>query len=209
MNKTRLKVWLSEFFAVVIFGLFIFSIAFNHNIAYASSCYLGAGFGSSDANGVYTDTGSTQVGDPIYFNGLEYLYHWNASVDAWVIHNPVENVNGTSHEYYLLGTTPVGSYTVESGSSPAGTISLTSCGGGGGSQSSTLPSYIGDLLLAGNATATVVDASNTVFQIQYLVATGTQEFLNAIINHTQQNIFNGLILFALTLICFVLYFRRR
>jgi len=94
--------------------------------------YQGSGFGDANINECWTDYGTPYNGQPQYVNADADRYLFWDGANTWYI-NDAPSAGGSSYYFsYLLGTTPNGTYAVGPfmGSSPGGTISLVSCGGG-------------------------------------------------------------------------------
>lgn len=83
--------------------------------------YTVSGAGTASANGDYWDTGETNYGYPICTNGTYYLYFFGG--DEWWVLDDALNAPPFAYHCSVMNVAPnEGSWNVESGSSPAPTI---------------------------------------------------------------------------------------
>jgi hypothetical protein len=93
--------------------------------------YTVSGAGTAAANGNYWDTGETNYDYPICTNGNYYLYFFGG--DEWWVMDDVMNAPPFAYHCSVMNVAPnEGSWSVESGASPAPTITKYSGGGSGG-----------------------------------------------------------------------------
>lgn len=166
-----------------------------------AACYSASGFGTAGVDGTYTDSGTTFNGQIVYTNGNgKSLFAQDNPNQFWAIDNTGWTTGGVNYYNYQspFSTPDTGTWIVQTGASPAGTITSVSCGGGTGTTTpDSLPNWIGLDFFTSRATSTLVDASTTVYEFAYSVNTTTQEMFNALTDHTQSNLAYGLGLFII------------
>jgi hypothetical protein len=98
-------------------------------VAYASNSYCATGFIPTSFNGVYTDTGQTQNGQPMYQNiDAKWLYQTNSDPYAWLLSNAnYYNFNGAAFNELDPINNPDSSTWVANGDGTAGSIVLGDC----------------------------------------------------------------------------------
>jgi len=204
MTKDEKKDLKKGLFASTAFLFVLFFCTISPNKAFASNCYTASGFGTTSVNGSWTDTGTTANGKPIYINGVNYLVKADTNGFMEIADNNAHNGTGNVWYFDLTGYSApdTATWTVNDGSSPAGTFVSVSCGGGGGGGTTTPISFF--------------YASSSVFTIGSVAsstASGTTEsFVNLtpygidlINNLTSQAFLLSLVGIMLILILIILY----
>lgn len=157
--------------------------------SHASTCYLGTGAteytaGSTNANGTYVDTGTTNDGEPVYINENGMYLFWWSSYSVYIVNTSITSASGL----YSRSTPITGNY------SPYDfNIAEITCGDGGGGSGSTTSSTLISF-------TSVLNGSTT----EYSISTSTLEVINNLVNLTVL-IFSIIILLILVVIALIIF----
>jgi hypothetical protein len=199
-------------FQNLILALFILIGLTLAPLCFASAGYTLSGMNPGSYNGQYCLNGSTTSnGQPTYTNGTDFLYESTDTATWYAVFGGTIDPNySTSHWGYYgvpggslgAGANDPGPQSLsESSWQPVsgttfGIITSSTCGGGGSGTSTPLdilPNLIGQVAFTASGTY-----SSTTFDVDYQINTTTNALIQQFTDHTQEDMFYGIVLMLAT-----------
>lgn len=106
----------------LIFSLIIVLLPFSAH----AICFNATGFGDPSAEGDYFESGDTYNSDPVYINDNGWFVYRLVNGITWAMNSTDSEELFYAYYFDDVGD-PIGSWTVQLGTSPAGSTSLIEC----------------------------------------------------------------------------------